>query len=609
MKRFLKWTGGIIGVLFLAAGLLVAHTVWFKPLKIDWFFERVLIEIALDDPELLSRIGVLDGIGIRGHNARLTDGSEARTQKLFAKARRDLETLRRYDRAKLEGQRALSYDVMEGFLELVPEWERWRYHGYPMNQLFGIQNGLPTFMATIHRVEDRKGAEHYIARLSQFDRRLGEALEDVQRREARGIIPPTFVVEKVLEEMQGFVGVPARENLLFTALDGHLATLVEQGTISEAERTELGKRAEAEILATVYPVYGRLIDYYQSLLPRTAGNHGVWALPDGDEFYTFMVRMMTTTDLSPEEIHRIGLSEVSRIATEMDAILRAEGYEEGTIGERIHRLKADPAQLYEDSDEGRAQIIADYQAIIDEIDAGLGDSFDVRPVMGVKVERIPEFREGGSALAYYQPPSLDGARPGVFYINLREMGELPRFGMRTLAYHEAVPGHHFQVTIAQELKGLPLFRRMLPLPAYSEGWALYTEQLAWELGFLEDPLDNLGRLQAEMFRAVRLVVDTGLHAMGWTREDAIEYMIEYTGMGEWEVTAEIERYLVMPAQALAYKLGMIKILELRERAKEALGEQFTLADFHNVVLTNGALPLDRLEQVVDEWIELRRAVL
>jgi uncharacterized protein (DUF885 family) len=569
----------------------------------------VLVELALDDPELLSRIGVLDGIGIRGHNARLSDGSEARTEKLIAKARRDLETLRRYDRAVLEGQRALSYDIMEGFLELVPEWERWRYHGYPMNQLFGIQNGLPTFMATIHRVEDRKGAEHYIARLAQFDRRLGDALEDVQRREARGIIPPTFVVEKVLEEMQGFVGVPARENLLFTALDGHLETLVEQGTISEAERAELGQRAEAEILATVYPVYGRLIDYYQSLLPRTGGNHGVWVLPDGEAFYAFMVRLMTTTDMSPEEIHRIGLSEVSRIGTEMDAILRAQGYGEGTIGERIHRLKADPAQLYADSDEGRARIIADYQAIIDEIDAGLGDSFDVRPVMGVKVERIPEFREGGSALAYYQPPSLDGARPGVFYINLREMGDLPRFGMRTLAYHEAIPGHHFQITIAQELKGLPLFRRMLPLPAYSEGWALYTEQLAWELGFLEDPLDNLGRLQAEMFRAVRLVVDTGLHAMGWTREQAIEYMIEHTGMGEFEVVTEIERYLVMPAQALAYKLGMIRILELRERAQVALGEDFRLAEFHNVVLTNGALPLDRLEQVVDEWLELRRAAL
>lgn len=602
MKRFLKWSGGVVGVLVLVAGLLIAHTIWFKPLRIDWFFDRVLIEMALDDPQLLSRIGVLESIGIRGHNAHLTDGSEARELALFEKARRDLATLRRYDRERLDEQRKLSYDVLESFLELGLEMERWRHHSYPMNQLFGIQNGLPNFMATIHRVEDRKGAEHYISRLSQFERRLDQALEGVQRRAARGIVPPTFVVEKVLEEMRGFVGVPPRENILFTTLDGHLQALVASGGLSEAARLELGAQAEAEILGGVYPVYGRLIDYYKSILPQTAGNHGVWALPDGDEYYAFAISLMTTTSMTADEIHRIGLAEVARIGADMDAILRAQGFADGTLGARIMHLKADPAQLYEDSAAGRAQIIADYQAIIDEIDAGIDPYFNVRPDVGVKVERVPEFREGGSALAYYQPPSLDGARPGVFYINLREMSELPRFGMRTLAYHEATPGHHFQIAIAQQLKGLPLFRRMLPLPAYAEGWALYTEQLAWEIGFQDDPLDNLGRLQAEMFRAVRLVVDTGLHAQRWTREAAIEYMLENTGMGELEVSAEIERYLVMPAQALSYKLGMIKILELRARSQEALGDAFSLAEFHDVVLTNGALPLDKLERVIDDWL-------
>jgi uncharacterized protein (DUF885 family) len=607
MKRFLKWSGALAGVLVLAAGLLLAHTIWFKPLKIDWFFERVLIEVALDDPQLLSQIGMLENIGIRRHNAHLTDGSEARELALFAKGRRDLATLRSYDRKRLEGQRRLSYDMLEGFLEMALEMERWRHHNYPLNQLFGIQNGLPTFMATIHRVDDRKGAEHYISRLSQFDRRLGQALESVQRREAQGIVPPTFVVEKVLEEMRGFTGVPARENILFTALDGHLAALVEAGKLSQAVHAELALRAEREIDATVYPAYGRLIDYYAALLPRTRGNHGVWALPRGDEYYEFAVRLMTTTDLSAGEIHAIGLAEVARIGTRMDEILRAEGYADGTIGARLAQLKSDPSQLYEDSGAGRAQIIADYQAIIDEIDAGLEPYFDVRPEIGVKVERVPEFRERGSALAYYQPPSLDGARPGVFYINLRDMSDLPRFGMRTLAYHEAIPGHHFQIAIAQQLRGLPLFRRMLPLPAYTEGWALYAEKLAWELGFLEDPLDNLGRLQAEMFRAVRLVVDTGLHARRWTREEAIDYMLEHTGMGENEVIAEVERYLVIPAQALSYKLGMLKLLELRERAQQALGDECSLAEFHNVVLTSGAMPLDLLERVVDDWLALRRA--
>jgi uncharacterized protein (DUF885 family) len=326
-------------------------------------------------------------------------------------------------------------------------------------------------------------------------------------------------------------------------------------------------------------------------------------LPDGAEYYAAAIRMMTTTTLSAGEIHAIGLAEVARIAAEMDAILQAEGYTDGTLGERMAGLRTQPAQLFDDSAAGRAEVIAEYQRIIDEIDAGLGPYFDVRPAVGVQVSRVPEFREGGSALAYYQPPSLDGVRPGVFYINLRDMAELPRFGMRTLAYHEAIPGHHFQIAIAQQLQGLPLFRRMLPLPAYAEGWALYAEQLAWELGFQQDPLDNLGRLQAEMFRAVRLVVDTGLHAQRWTREQAIDYMLAYTGMGTQEVTAEIERYLVMPAQALSYKLGMLKILELRARAQDALGEDYSLAGFHNVVLTNGALPLDMLERVVDDWLQ------
>lgn len=608
MKRFFKWSGGILAVLVVAAALLLAHTVWFKPLKIDWFFDRALIELALDDPELLSQIGVLDSIGIRGHNARLSDESEAQQLEFFAKLRRDLDTLQSYEREQLDAERRLSYDMLEGLLQLGLEWERWRFHSYPMNQLFGVQNNLPNFMATIHRVEDRKGAEHYISRLSQFDTRLGEALAGVERRAAAGVIPPTFVVEKVLEEMRGFVGAPARENILFTTLDGHLLALVEAGALSAEERAELATRTEAEIVNTVYPVYRRMIAYYEELLPRTAGNHGVWALPDGDDYYAFAVRAMTTTDMDPREIHAIGLAEVERIGREMDRILRGQGYTEGTLGERINQLKSDPAQLYADSDEGRRRIIEDYQAIIDEIDAGLDPYFNVRPAAGVEVQRVPEFREAGSAGAYYQPPSLDGARPGVFYINLRELSEMPRFGMRTLAYHEAIPGHHFQIAIAQQLEGLPLFRRMLPLPAYAEGWALYTEQLAWELGFQDNPLDDLGRLQAEMFRAVRLVVDTGLHAMRWTREQAIEYMLEHTGMGAKEVTAEIERYLVMPAQALSYKLGMIRILELRERAQRALGDEFSLAEFHDVILTNGALPLDLLEQVVDDWLASRRAV-
>ena len=291
----------------------------------------------------------------------------------------------------------------------------------------------------------------------------------------------------------------------------------------------------------------------------------------------------------------------------LDAILREQGLTEGSIGARVQLIAKRPDQLYPDSDVGRTQIIADFQRIIDEVDHGLGDTFNVRPKVGVKVERVPQFREKTAPGAYYNPPAFDGSRPGIFYINLRSTGEVARFGMRTLAYHEAIPGHHFQTTIQQELTGVPTFRKVLPFTAFSEGWALYTERLAWEMGFEQAPLDNLGRLQAEMFRAVRLVVDTGMHQRRWTREQAIKYMLEKTGMPEGEVVSEIERYLVNPGQALAYKVGMNKILALREQAKSELDGKFVLSRFHDMILTGGDMPLTLLEQRVRDWIASERA--
>jgi uncharacterized protein (DUF885 family) len=268
----------------------------------------------------------------------------------------------------------------------------------------------------------------------------------------------------------------------------------------------------------------------------------------------------------------------------------------------MEALQGRPEQLYPDNDEGRSQILKDYQAIIDEISAGMDVAFAVKAKAGVTVERIPVFREATAPGAYYEPPALDGSRPGVFFANLHDMKEQPRLGMRTLSYHEAVPGHHFQIAIAQELKGLPFFRTILPFTAYSEGWALYAERLAYELGYFKDVPSDLGRLQAEMFRAVRLVVDTGMHRKRWTREQSIAYMREKTGMGEKEVTSEIERYLVLPGQALAYKLGMLKILELREMAQRSLGAAFSLKDFHTQVLGGGGLPLPVLERRIQDWV-------
>ncbi len=587
-------------ILLLAGTLLLAHTAYFKPLRIGWFYERVFAEYALQDPELLSSLRMLPA-WLDWYSDDLTDASLAHEDKLRSKLRNDLEMLRSYDREALDADAQLSYDMLEYFVAIQVEGDRFRHHDYPLNQLFGVQSELPTFMATQHPVSSGSEAEDYLARLAKFPTKFTQVLEGVRLREQEGIVPPTFVVEKVLAEMRSFVSQAPSENILYTSLAKKLDE-APAGAFDADEKTRLLGRTESMIDGHVYPVYREMIAYYEELLPKTRGNHGVWALPDGSEYYAWAVRQHTTTDMTPGEVHALGLREVARIEAEMDAILRAEGLVEGSVGARVRELGQRPDQLYPDTAEGRAQILADYQTIIDEIDAGLDPYFDVRPKMGVRVERVPEFREKTAPGAYYYPPAFDGSRPGVFYANLRNVAEVQKFGMRTLAYHEAIPGHHFQTTIQQELTGVPTFRKILPFTAFSEGWALYAERLAWEIGYQDQPLDNLGRLQAEMFRAVRLVVDTGLHDQRWTREQAIAYMSEKTGMPETDVVAEIERYLVMPGQALAYKVGMNRILELRERARAALGEKFDLRRFHNVVLTGGDMPLTLLERRVDSWI-------
>ena len=602
MATLFRWAFRGVLLLLLAITLLVLHSLYFKPLSIRIFYERVFAEFALDSPQIVSSLGMLPP-SIDWLSDELDDYSIAKGDAQMAKLKNDLATLRSYDRARLDD--ALSYDTLEFFLQTQVDGERFRYHGYPLNQLFGIQSNLPSFMASQHRVAGLSGAEAYVARLREIPRVAAEVREDMARREQLGILPPTFVVEKVTAEMRAFVATDPKANILYTALAEKMGEVDEP--IVEAERQRVLADAVAAIRDLVYPAYQGWIDDYVALLPKTTGNHGVWALPDGEAFYQHQIRVHTTTDLTPDAVHDLGLREVARIEGEMDAILRGESLVEGSIGERVRSIAARPDQLYPDTDDGRARILADYQAMIDEIDAGLAPYFNVRPTQPVRVERIPEFKEKTSPGAYYQPPALDGSRPGVFYANLRSVGEIPKFGMRTLAYHEGIPGHHFQLAIQQTIGGVPTFRKLLPFTAYSEGWALYSEKLAAEIGFQPTPLDDLGRLQAEMFRAVRLVVDSGLHHKRWTREQAIDYMVEKTGMPQTDVVAEIERYLVMPGQALAYKVGMNIIVELREEAKRELGAGFDLKAFHDVVLTQGSLPMTLLQQQVRGWIAEEKA--
>lgn len=600
MKTVLKriGLGSLVLVLLLVA--LAAHE-WFakKPFFFRAFLDRSVVKMAFESPETLTSLGFLESVGITGHNAELDDNSPEAMDKTFAQVRDLRETLLSYSDADLGENQRISKDIALYLADFALVSEPYRYHNYPLNQLFGVQNGYPSFMQAQHQVHSVGDAENYLSRLQKVKLKFAQTLEGLKIREAKGIIPPKFVIERVLTEMNEFVATPIQDNILYSSFKTKLVDT----DISADEQARLLAAVEADIKGYVHPAYQLFIDYLTQLQAKAGTDDGYWALPNGNLAYEQLLKFFTTTNYTADEIHAKGLAEVDRIQNEIMTILAAEGYDISQgFSVAIEALAADPKFYYKDSDAGRAQILVDYQAILDEVNAGLGDAFRIRPEAGMEVVRIPEFKEKTAPGAYYQQPAIDGSRPGRFYANLYDIKATPKYGMRTLAYHEGIPGHHFQIAVAMELEGMPLIRKMAPFTAYIEGWALYSERLAWELGFQKDPFDNIGRLQAELFRAVRLVVDTGIHHSRWTREQAIDYMKKNTGMSDRDVTAEIERYIVMPGQATAYKVGMMKILELREKAKLALGDKFDLRDFHDVVLKNGAVPLDILETLVDRYI-------
>lgn len=600
MKTVLKRIGLGSLVLVLLLVSLAAHE-WFakKPFFFRAFLDRSVVKMAFESPETLTSLGFLESVGITGHNAELDDDSPEAMDKTFAQVRDLRETLLSYSDADLDENQRISKDIALYLADFALVSEPYRYHNYPLNQLFGVQNGYPSFMQAQHQVHSVGDAENYLSRLQKVKFKFAQTLEGLKIREAKGIIPPKFVIERVLTEMNDFVATPIQDNILYSSFKTKLADT----DISADEQARLLAAAEADIKGYVHPAYQLFIDYFTQLQAKAGTDDGYWALPNGDLAYEQLLKFFTTTNYTADEIHAKGLAEVDRIQSEIMTILAAEGYDVSQgFSVAIEALAADPKFYYEDSDAGRAQILVDYQHILDEVNAGLGEAFRIRPEAGMEVVRIPEFKEKTAPGAYYQQPAIDGSRPGRFYANLYDIKATPKYGMRTLAYHEGIPGHHFQIAVAMELEGMPLIRKMAPFTAYIEGWALYSERLAWELGFQKDPFDNIGRLQAELFRAVRLVVDTGIHHSRWTREQAIDYMKKNTGMSDRDVTAEIERYIVMPGQATAYKVGMMKILELREKAKSALGDKFDLRDFHDVVLKNGAVPLDILDTLVDRYI-------
>ena len=599
-KTLLKYFLGALFAVVLAIGILVANAIWFRPWSLNIFYEKVFAETVFREPELLSSLGFAEQFGITSHNGKLNDESPAHQQEVIDRWKKDLAQLHEYSLDRQSKSQRLSTKVLDWFLTDQVEGEKWQWHNYPVNQLSGIQNEFPSFMANTHRLFNAKDCDYYVMRLQAVPEKFRQLLDNLKTREQKGILPPRFVVEKVLTEMNGFVGKPAAENVLATSFQSRVANLQK---LTQRQRDDYQRKVEAAITASVYPAYQQLIDYFNALLPKTTTDDGVWKLPDGDAYYAYALRQNTTTSMKPDDVHALGLKEVERIEGEMRMLLDANGLAGQPIAAAMTALAKDPRFLFPNDDSGRQQALAEYTRLIDTATSRCNALFLTLPKAKCEVRRVEKFREETSSGAYYQPGALDGSRPGMFFANLRDMNEVPKWSMPTLAYHEGVPGHHWQISIARELRGVPQFRKVLPFTAFMEGWALYSEWLAKQAGWYEgDPFGDLGRLRDEMFRAVRLVVDTGIHAKHWTREQAIAYMQDKTAMGEKEVRAEIERYIVSPGQACAYKLGMLKIQELRTKAQQELGNKFDQREFHDVVLKNGALPLDILEQEVTNYI-------
>lgn len=603
MRRSLRITAAASALVLLGLGVFLVPTIWGKPWSIEHFYIRVFLDLLLRHPMLLSQLRVLEPYGIRSHNQKLDDFSVEFMQRESEAARTNLQTLRRYTPESQTADQRFSTQVLDWFLQNLVDGEPFQFHDYPLNQLDGVQVTLPDFMLNVHPLYDARDAEDYVARLARFGTAIDQVIASVRMRAERGIVPPRFVVLRVRGQVETFRKGGAEENVLLTSFAKRIGAIER---LSPEARDQLTQAVRQQIEVVVLPAWQRLAEYLPELQAQATEDVGAWKHPEGSLYYGWALRSHTTTSRSADEIHAIGLREVERIQDEMRSILANEGLDATDLGATLRGLNAEERFLYPDTDDGRAQVLAGYQAILDDAAPRLPALFGRLPRAPVRVERVPAFKEAGAPGAYYMPPPLDGSKPGIFYANLRSVREIPKFGMRTLAYHEAIPGHHLQIAIAQELPGLPIFRRVVPFTAYIEGWALYAERLALENGFHPTPFDRLGALVAEVFRAVRLVVDTGIHAQRWTRDQAIDYMLQNTGMPETDVVAEVERYIVSPGQACAYKIGQLAILSLRDRARQALGPRFDPRAFHDAVLAQGALPLELLETRIDEWIAARK---
>jgi len=566
--------------------------------EVNEFFDSKFDEAVARNPEFATNLGLKTGYG------EWTDRSEKFWENEVAIMQQNLDSLSKYDTASLDAQTKLSIRLFNEEVTQAKDGLKWRYHGYWINQMGGEHNDMPALLINQHNIENDTHALAYISRVSKIETVFDEVILQLKKREEKGIIPPHFTFNYVTSDLKSFIaGLDKKDesNVLLTDFSKKLKAV----SLEENQKKDLTQQIEKVLSSSTKAGYQKLLDYWLALEPKAKdnGNKGVWNLPDGAAYYNYQLRKTTTTNLTAEEVYETGLKEVARIQNEMRAIMQQVNFKSDSLQAFFTFVRTSPQFKYGKDAKGREDLLAESNSYLHTMKkVYLEKMFNNIPQAPLIVAEVESFRQKSAGGAFYENPSLDGSRPGKFYVNTYNMDDEPKYQMEALCYHEGVPGHHMQIALAQELVGIPKFRKMGGNTAYIEGWALYSELIPKEMGLYQDPYSDFGRLSMEIFRAARLVADVGIHVKKWTREEAIDYFVKNTANAKGDIDKEIERYFLWPGQATGYKVGMLKILELREKAKAALGEKFNIKKFHDVVLMNGALPLNVLEELVDEMI-------
>lgn len=597
------------GLLIVLSGLLLLSCSHSQPVdpvaeskRFNQFLDQSFDEVLHLFPESLSYFGKKDQYD------KLNDYSEAFDIQFHEMTKQKLKKVKEFSRKNLDAQTQLSYDLYRAELERRIEGFQWKDYRYALSQQNGVHTDLPTFMINIHKVDDEKDLKDYLSRLKEFPRVFKQVGEQMQLSAKKGIVPPKFVFPSIYTSAQNVLkGAPFENSKNDSPLWSDFKQKMNKLKLSSAQKKVYIADAEATLKTSVEPAYTHLLSVVKEVEKQATDDDGAWKFPRGQEFYNNQLERITTTKMTADQIHELGLRNVARLRADMEALKTKLGFK-GSLQDFFKSVRNDKKQYYPQTAAGRAAYLKQSEKHLAEIQKKIPQFFRLIPKTPMVIKPVEKFREQGAGKAFYEQPSDDGKRPGTYYVNLRDMKDAPRFEAEALFYHEGIPGHHFQIALGIELTNLPKFRRYGHQTAFVEGWALYTERVGKEMGGYKDDYAELGRLSMEMIRACRLVVDTGIHSQKWTRQKAIDFMTENLPVNSGMIVEQVERYVIWPGQATAYMVGMLKIVELREKAQAALGSQFDVRDFHDVVLGNGAVSLDVLEQLVNQYIAQKQSM-